>query len=101
MGSLLLEGPVHSITESRLYESDEWFTDGRKRFVDLGIGKRARGVAGLGVVGGYTPTVGIFIIRTVECRAKDLGFGSAGKRLAPTGEYTGSSISGLGNVREG
>lgn len=46
-------GGWRSVAESRLYESDEWFAEGRKRFVDLGIGKRARGVVGLGVVGGY------------------------------------------------
>ncbi|WVO13483.1 hypothetical protein L204_101103 [Cryptococcus depauperatus] len=41
-------GGMHSIKESRLYSSEDWFEN--KRFVDLGIGKRARGVVGLGVV---------------------------------------------------
>ena len=41
-------GGMHSIQESRLYSSSDWFTT--KKFVDLGIGKKARGVVGLGVV---------------------------------------------------
>ncbi|ODN82335.1 signal sequence binding protein [Cryptococcus wingfieldii CBS 7118] len=41
-------GGMHSIKESRLYSSEDWFEN--KKFVDLGIGKRARGVVGLGVV---------------------------------------------------
>lgn len=40
----------HSLAESRLYTSSNWFTGGEKKFVDLGIGKRARGVVGFGVV---------------------------------------------------
>lgn len=39
---------MHSFKESRLYSSDDWFEN--KRFVDLGIGKKAKGVVGLGVV---------------------------------------------------
>jgi hypothetical protein len=38
----------HSLRESRLYSSDDWFET--KKFVDMGIGKKARGVVGLGVV---------------------------------------------------
>jgi hypothetical protein len=38
----------HSYKESRLYSSDDWFAT--KRFIDMGIGKRAKGVMGLGVV---------------------------------------------------
>ncbi|WVQ82331.1 hypothetical protein IAT38_004459 [Cryptococcus sp. DSM 104549] len=41
-------GGMHSYKESRLYSSSDWFAN--KKFVDLGIGKRARGVVGLGVV---------------------------------------------------
>lgn len=39
---------AHSFKESRLYSSEDWFKT--KRFVDMGIGKRAEGVVGLGVV---------------------------------------------------
>jgi hypothetical protein len=39
---------AHSFKESRLYSSEDWFKT--KRFVDMGIGKRAKGVVGLGVV---------------------------------------------------
>ncbi|KAK4688992.1 hypothetical protein P7C73_g1101, partial [Tremellales sp. Uapishka_1] len=42
------DGGMHSYKESRLYSSEDWFES--KKFVDLGIGKRARGVVGLGVV---------------------------------------------------
>lgn len=41
-------GGMHSAKESRLYSSEDWFET--KKFVDLGIGRRARGVVGLGVV---------------------------------------------------
>lgn len=41
-------GGIHSYKESRLYSSSDWFAT--TQFVDLGIGKRARGVVGLGVV---------------------------------------------------
>ncbi|KAJ9111054.1 hypothetical protein QFC19_001252 [Naganishia cerealis] len=43
----------HSLAESRLYASSDWFREGRKTFVDLGIGKRAQGVVGFGVVSKY------------------------------------------------
>lgn len=39
---------AHNSKESRLYSSEDWFET--KRFVDMGIGKRAKGVVGLGVV---------------------------------------------------
>jgi hypothetical protein len=39
---------MHSLKESRLYSSDDWFET--KRYIDMGIGKRAKGVMGLGVV---------------------------------------------------
>jgi hypothetical protein len=42
------DGGMHSYKESRLYSSDDWFET--KKFVDMGIGKKARGVVGLGVV---------------------------------------------------
>ncbi|WWD19083.1 hypothetical protein CI109_103541 [Kwoniella shandongensis] len=42
------DGGMHSYKESRLYSSEDWFAT--KKFVDLGIGKKARGVVGLGVV---------------------------------------------------
>ena len=42
------DGGMHSLKESRLYSSEDWFAN--KKFVDMGIGKRARGVIGLGVV---------------------------------------------------
>ena len=41
-------GGMHSFKESRLYSSSDWFAT--KKFVDLGIGKKAKGVVGLGVV---------------------------------------------------
>ncbi|OCF42192.1 signal sequence binding protein [Kwoniella heveanensis CBS 569] len=41
-------GGMHRIRESRLYSSEDWYET--KKFVDLGIGKRARGVVGIGVV---------------------------------------------------
>lgn len=34
--------------DARLYQSDDWFEN--KEFVDLGIGKQARGVVGMGIV---------------------------------------------------
>lgn len=44
-----LAGGIKSIRESRLYSSTDFFaTD--KKFVDLGIGKEARGVVGIGAV---------------------------------------------------
>lgn len=47
------DGGWRGVKESRLYQSSDWFAEGRKTFVDLGIGKRARGVVGLGTVGGF------------------------------------------------
>lgn len=41
-------GGMRSYKDSMLYSSDDWFA--KKKFVDMGIGKRARGVVGLGVV---------------------------------------------------
>jgi photosystem II stability/assembly factor-like uncharacterized protein len=38
----------HRLTDARLYRSDNWFES--KEYVDLGIGKRAVGVVGFGVV---------------------------------------------------
>ena len=38
----------HSFRESRLYSSTDWFET--KKLVDLGVGRAARGVVGLGVV---------------------------------------------------
>lgn len=43
------DGGMHSLRESRLYSSEDFFQKERK-FVDLGIGKKAQGVVGLGVV---------------------------------------------------
>lgn len=60
-------GGWHSLRESRLYTSDTWFKDGTKKFVDLGIGKRAAGVVGLGTVSKYivvalkSPTDGVVV----------------------------------------
>lgn len=42
------DGGAHTYKESRLYSSTDWFEN--KKYVDLGIGKKARGVVGLGVV---------------------------------------------------
>lgn len=42
------DGGMHSYKESRLYSSNDWFAT--RKFVDMGIGKRARGVMGLGIV---------------------------------------------------
>ncbi|KAJ9098981.1 hypothetical protein QFC20_005799 [Naganishia adeliensis] len=56
-------------SESRLYTSDSWFLDGKK-FVDLGIGKRAAGVVGLGTVSKYivvalkSPTTDLLVTRS-------------------------------------
>lgn len=44
------DGGMHSIRESRLYSSSSFFQNGDKTFVNLGIGKKAQGVVGLGVV---------------------------------------------------
>lgn len=41
-------GEAHSYKDSRLYSSSDWFES--KKYVDLGIGKKAKGVVGLGVV---------------------------------------------------
>lgn len=41
-------GDAKSLAESRLYGSSDWFET--KELVDLGIGKRARGLVGLGGV---------------------------------------------------
>jgi hypothetical protein len=38
----------HSVRQSRLYSSNDWYAT--KKVVDLGIGRSARGVVGLGVV---------------------------------------------------
>ena len=45
-------GGLRSITDSRLYSSKDFFQE-EKTFVDLGIGKKARGVVGIGGVKGY------------------------------------------------
>jgi hypothetical protein len=42
-------GGYHSVKESRLFKSDDFFETSAS-FVDLGIGKKAQGVVGLGVV---------------------------------------------------
>ena len=42
-------GGMRNYKDSLLYSSDDWFVN-NKKFVDLGVGKRARGVVGLGVV---------------------------------------------------
>ena len=42
------EGGWHSYKDSRLYASSDWFET--SSYVDMGIGKRARGIVGLGVV---------------------------------------------------
>lgn len=39
---------VYSFKDSRLYSSEDWFKT--PKYVDLGIGKKAKGVVGLGVV---------------------------------------------------
>lgn len=45
-------GGYHSVRESRLFKSDDWFEEEAK-YVDLGIGKRAQGIVGLGVASRY------------------------------------------------
>lgn len=58
-------GGYHSIKESRLFSSDNWFEGvGAGTYVDLGIGKRAQGVVGLGVVSKFI---------VVALRVNDLG----------------------------
>lgn len=42
------KGDAHSIAESRLYKSDNWF--GSMELVDFSVGKESSGVVGLGVV---------------------------------------------------
>ncbi|KAL7422736.1 vacuolar protein sorting/targeting protein PEP1 [Cryptotrichosporon argae] len=42
------DGAGHSYMESRLYASSDWYAT--KQYVDLGIGRKAKGVVGLGVV---------------------------------------------------
>jgi hypothetical protein len=42
------DGGMRSYKDSMLYSSEDWFKN--KKYVDMGIGKRARGVVGLGVV---------------------------------------------------
>ncbi|GAA6062486.1 hypothetical protein JCM10212_001859 [Sporobolomyces blumeae] len=55
--SLLSTSPRSALKESRLYSSTDWFKDGGDRsFVDLGIGKEARGVVGIGGVQKYLVT---------------------------------------------
>ena len=49
---LASSGGVRSITDSRLYSSADFFQKD-KTFVNLGIGKNARGVVGIGAVKGY------------------------------------------------
>jgi hypothetical protein len=60
-------GEVHAIRESRLYSSDDWFAT--KKFVDLGIGKKARGVVGLGVVSKFM----VVALRVQEGAARATG----------------------------
>jgi hypothetical protein len=57
-------GGMHSFKESRLYSSSDWFAT--KKFVDLGIGKKARGVVGLGVVSKFM----VVALRAVEGDAR-------------------------------
>lgn len=45
-------GGYHSVKESRLFKSDDWFEE-EVKLVDLGIGRRAQGVVGLGVASRY------------------------------------------------
>lgn len=45
-------GGLRSVTDSRLYSSKDFFKND-KTFVDMGIGKGARGVVGVGSVKGY------------------------------------------------
>lgn len=53
--SSLLGGPPRALKESRLYSSTDWFSS-EHEFVDLGIGKEARGVVGIGGVQKYLVT---------------------------------------------
>ncbi|GAA6014077.1 hypothetical protein JCM10207_000230 [Rhodosporidiobolus poonsookiae] len=45
-----------NLKESRLYSSADFFRDGKKDYVDLGIGREARGVVGIGGVRKYLVT---------------------------------------------
>ena len=58
------DGGMHSLKESRLYSSSDWFAT--KKYVDLGIGKKARGVVGLGVVSKFM----MVALRVVEGDAR-------------------------------
>lgn len=49
---LATTGGMRSVTDSRLYSSNDFFKQD-KTFVDMGIGKGARGVVGIGAVKGY------------------------------------------------
>lgn len=49
---LATSGTMRSVTDSRLFSSKDFFQS-EKTFVDMGIGKGARGVVGLGGIKGY------------------------------------------------
>jgi hypothetical protein len=70
--SSLLGGPPRALKESRLYSSTDWFQSDRHQFVDLGIGKEARGVVGIGGVQKYLVTA------LKPSAAQDAGSGDAG-----------------------
>jgi hypothetical protein len=57
-------GGMHSYKESRLYSSSDFYAT--KKYVDLGIGKKARGVVGLGVVSKFM----VAALKVVEGDAK-------------------------------
>ncbi|KAL7415743.1 hypothetical protein BDY24DRAFT_337902 [Mrakia frigida] len=63
-------GDAHSLLESRLYSSKDWF-EKDNTVVDLGIGKRARGLVGLGVVSK-------FVVAALKADLVEGGGGSGG-----------------------
>lgn len=70
--SSLLGGPPRALKESRLYSSTDWFQSDQHRYVDLGIGKEARGVVGIGGVQKYLVTA------LKPSAAQDAGSGGGG-----------------------
>lgn len=62
----------HSYKDSRLYQSSDWFKNGAAEYVDLGIGKRARGVVGLGVVSKFM----VVALKVIESEGKRAGAGN-------------------------
>ncbi|CDZ97982.1 Sortilin and related receptors [Phaffia rhodozyma] len=74
-----LPGESKGLSESRLFSSRSWFASegSQGEVVDFGIGKRARGIVGLGVAGGFV----------VAALRKDLVAGGTGGSEDPMSLY--------------